>query len=64
MQQFYKFITLRFVSLNMFRALPRPSSGAYNCINSLWFYLLSQEIQGDPREHDFFKINSTQLFFK
>jgi hypothetical protein len=24
--------------LNMFRALPRPSSGAYNCINSLWFY--------------------------
>jgi len=22
----------------MFRASPRPSSGAYNCINSLWFY--------------------------
>jgi hypothetical protein len=22
----------------MFRALPRPLSGAYNCINSLWFY--------------------------
>jgi len=22
----------------MFRAPPRPSSGAYNCINSLWFY--------------------------
>jgi hypothetical protein len=22
----------------MFRALPRLSSGAYNCINSLWFY--------------------------
>jgi len=38
MQQFYKFITWRFVSLNMFRAPPRPSSGAYNCINSLWFY--------------------------
>ena len=38
MQQFYKFITWRFVSLNMFRALPRPSLGAYNCINSLWFY--------------------------
>jgi hypothetical protein len=38
MQQFYKFITC-FVSLNMFRAPPRPSSGAYNCINSLWFYL-------------------------
>ena len=39
MQQFYKFITWRFVSLNMFRAPPRPSSGAYNCINSLRFYL-------------------------
>jgi hypothetical protein len=38
MQQFYKFITWRFVSLNVFRAPPRPSSGAYNCINSLWFY--------------------------
>jgi hypothetical protein len=33
MQQFYKFITWRFVSLNMFQAPPRPSSGAYNCIN-------------------------------
>jgi hypothetical protein len=36
MQQFYKFITWRFVSLNTFRVPPRPSSGAYNCINSLW----------------------------
>jgi hypothetical protein len=27
-----------YVQLNMFQALPRPSSGAYNCINSLWFY--------------------------
>ena len=26
------------MSLNMFRASPRPSSEAYNCINSLWFY--------------------------
>jgi hypothetical protein len=24
--------------LNMFRVSPRPSSGAYNCIRSLWFY--------------------------
>jgi len=38
MQQFYKFITWRFVSLNVFRVPPRPSSGAYNCINFLWFY--------------------------
>jgi len=38
MQQFYKFITWRFVLLSMFWAPPRPSSGAYNCINSLWFY--------------------------
>jgi hypothetical protein len=22
----------------MLRALPHPSSGAYNCISSLWFY--------------------------
>jgi hypothetical protein len=27
-----------YVSLNMFRAPPHPSSGAYNCTNSLWFY--------------------------
>ena len=39
MQHFYKFITWRFyVWLNMFRTLPRPSSGAYNCISNLWFY--------------------------
>jgi hypothetical protein len=38
MQQFYKFITWCFVWLNMFREPPCPSSGAYNCINSLWFY--------------------------
>jgi hypothetical protein len=38
MQQFYLFITWRFVSLNVFWAPPRPSSGAYNCVNSLWFY--------------------------
>jgi hypothetical protein len=24
--------------LNMFRASTRPSSGAYNCTRSLWFY--------------------------
>jgi hypothetical protein len=27
-----------YVWLNMFRALFRPSSGAYNCTRSLWFY--------------------------
>jgi len=27
-----------YVWLNMFRAPPRPSSGAYNCIMSLWLY--------------------------
>jgi hypothetical protein len=26
------------VWLNMFRALSRPSSGAHNCISSLWFH--------------------------
>ena len=25
--------------LNMFRASPRPTSGAYNCTRSLWLYL-------------------------
>jgi hypothetical protein len=44
MQQFYKFITWCFVSLNMFRAPLRPSSGAYNCINSLWFYCWSMVV--------------------
>jgi len=24
--------------LNMFRAFPRPSSGAYNCTRSFWYY--------------------------
>ena len=27
-----------YVWCNMFRAPPRPSSGAYNCTSSLWFY--------------------------
>jgi len=27
-----------YVLLNMFRASPRPSSGAYNCTRSLWYY--------------------------
>jgi len=27
-----------YVWLNMFRASLRPSSGAYNCTRSLWFY--------------------------
>jgi hypothetical protein len=27
-----------YVWFNMFRASPRPSSGAYNCTRSLWFY--------------------------
>jgi len=39
MQQFHKFITWRlYVWLNMFRTPLRPSSGAYNCTRSLWFY--------------------------
>jgi hypothetical protein len=38
MQQLTSLLLDVYVWLNMFRALPRPSSGAYNCINSLWFY--------------------------
>jgi hypothetical protein len=30
-----------YVQLNMFRAPPRPSSRAYNCINILWIYCWS-----------------------
>jgi hypothetical protein len=53
MQQFYKSITWRFVSLNIFRAPPRPSLGAYNCINSLWFYLGVSGLAGYNRpDHD------------
>jgi hypothetical protein len=48
MQQFHKFITWRFVSLNLFRAPPRPSSGDYNCINSLWLVNLF-ELYEDAR---------------
>jgi len=29
-----------YVWLSMFRVPLRPSSGAYNCTRSLWFYLL------------------------
>jgi len=39
MQNFTSVLLDICVSLNMFRAPPRPSSGAYNCINNLWFYL-------------------------
>jgi len=31
-----------YVWLNMFRAPSRPSSGAYNCPRSLWFYRLER----------------------
>jgi len=33
-----------FVWLNMFRAPLRPSSGAYNCTRSLWFYRQSAAV--------------------
>ena len=35
---FTSLLTDVYVWLNMFRALSRPSSGAYNCISGLWFY--------------------------
>ena len=38
MQHFQSLLLDVYVWLNMFRASPRPSSGAYICINSLWFY--------------------------
>ena len=36
MQEFYKFITCRFVLLNDFRAPSRPSSGVYNCARNIF----------------------------
>jgi len=38
MQQFHEFITWHLCVAQHVWAPPRPSSGAYNCINSLWFY--------------------------
>jgi hypothetical protein len=34
-----------YVWFSMFRAIPRPSSGAYNCISNLWFYCWSVEVK-------------------
>jgi len=31
----------------MFRAIPRPLSGAYNCISSLWFYRWSMAVKSE-----------------
>jgi hypothetical protein len=39
MQQFYKSITWRFVSLNMFRAPPRPSSEPTTALTASGFTL-------------------------
>ena len=38
MQHFHMLLLDVYVWSNMFRALPRPSLGAYNYISSLWFY--------------------------
>jgi hypothetical protein len=38
MQQCVKFLLVHiYIKFNMFRATQRPSSGALNCTNSLWF---------------------------
>jgi len=38
MQQFHRFITWRLCVAQHVLGTPRPSSGAYKCFNSLWFY--------------------------
>jgi len=40
MQQCIKILLFHiYMKLNMFRATHRPSSGALNCIDSLWFFI-------------------------
>jgi len=45
-----------YVWLNMFRTSPRPSSGAYNCSRSLWFYRWREAVgaleRGNLPDHD------------
>jgi hypothetical protein len=38
MQQIHSLLLDVYVQFNMFQAPSHPSLGAYNCINSLWFY--------------------------
>jgi hypothetical protein len=40
-----------YVWLNMFWVSPRPSSGAYNCTRSLWFYRRREAAGAIPRAH-------------
>jgi hypothetical protein len=43
MQQCIKLLLFYiYMKLNMFRATHRPSSGAYNCTGSLWFFILGR----------------------
>jgi hypothetical protein len=45
MQLFFRSLLLDVhMWLNMFRASPRPSSEAYNCTTSLWFYLWKETV--------------------
>jgi len=41
MQQFHKFITWHSRVVQHASGAPCPSSGAYDCISSLWFYRCS-----------------------
>jgi len=47
MQQCIKSLLFHiYVKLNMFRATHRPSSGAWNCTGSLWFFIISWKVVG------------------
>jgi hypothetical protein len=50
---FTSLLTVVYVWINMFRALPRPSSGVYNWISGLWFYSWSVAVAGyNLPDHD------------
>jgi len=56
--RFHKYILLYYVTFYI-------KSAVDSVVNSsLIISCFVQEIQGDPREPDLFKINTTQLFFK
>jgi len=52
MQQCIKILLIHiYMKLNMFRATHRPSSGAWNCTGSLWFFIRGRLLDVDVVRH-------------